>query len=117
MCEEYTYIGYGVEQRHVTDLVGGGGCTRSGSLKLSHQSQDRRSHCRGRVGGDALAGQCITTLSHKHIPVQIKATGGRRHVIYLNSPALCCLQSHVPAMLGVEAGQEQIGLGQGRGGG
>lgn len=46
MCEEYTYIGCGAEWRHVTDPVGGGGCTRSESVKLSHQSQDRCSHCR-----------------------------------------------------------------------
>lgn len=35
----------------------------------------------------------------------------------MNSPVLCCLQPQVPAMLGVEAGQEQVGLSQGRGGG
>lgn len=47
MCEEYTYIGCGAERRHVTDPVGGGGRTRNESLKLSHQSQDRHSHCGG----------------------------------------------------------------------
>lgn len=47
MREEYTYIGCGAEWRHVTDPVGGGGCTRSESVKLSHQSRDRCSHCRG----------------------------------------------------------------------
>lgn len=35
----------------------------------------------------------------------------------MNSPVLGSLQPHVPAMLGVEAGQEQVGLSQGRGGG
>lgn len=35
----------------------------------------------------------------------------------MNSPVLGGLQPHVPAMLGVEAGQEQVALGLGRGGG
>lgn len=35
----------------------------------------------------------------------------------MNSPVVCRLQPHVPAVLGVEAGQEQVGLSQGRGGG
>lgn len=42
-----TYIGYGAEQRHVAGPVGGVGCTKSESVNLSHQSQDRRSRCRG----------------------------------------------------------------------
>lgn len=35
----------------------------------------------------------------------------------MSSPVLRGLQSHVPAVLGMEAGQEQIGLSQRRGGG
>lgn len=35
----------------------------------------------------------------------------------MSSPVLCCLQPHVTAMLGVEAGQEQVGVSWGRGGG
>lgn len=50
MCTEYTHIDCGAVRRHVTDPVGGVGCTRSESLKLSHQSPDRRSHCRGQSG-------------------------------------------------------------------
>ena len=32
-------------------------------------------------------------------------------------PVLCCLQSHVASVLGVEASQEKVGLSRGKGGG
>ena len=50
-----------------------------------------------------------------HIPFHIEATGVG--MLSVNSPVLCCLQPHVPAMMGVEAGHKQVGLGLRRAGG
>lgn len=97
----------------MTDPVGGGGCTRSESLKLSHQSRDRRSHCRGRVGGDMLGGECFIPPSCL-ITHDIATGGARGSVVYLNIPVLGGLQPHVAAMLRVETGEEQVGVGPGR---
>lgn len=55
------------------------------------------------------------TYLRKHIPLHLKATGA--DVICVSSPVLCGLQPHVAAVLGVEAGQEQVAVSQGRGGG
>lgn len=43
LSKRSAYTGCGAEQRRVTDPVGGGGRTRSGSVKLSHRSPDTQS--------------------------------------------------------------------------